>query len=84
MTARVRVSMAPKDEQHRAQPQPDPWQAVSMLIAGVLFYSVLGWLADRWLGTDFLVAIGILVGAGLGVYSVVKRFGTPPEPGPKK
>ncbi|WP_122818188.1 AtpZ/AtpI family protein [Nocardioides pantholopis] len=76
--------MAQNDERDRTQPQPDPWQAVSMMLAGVLFYGVLGWLADRWLGTDFLVAIGILVGAGLGVYSVVKRFGAPEEPGPKK
>ncbi|WP_121258054.1 AtpZ/AtpI family protein [Nocardioides ferulae] len=63
-----------------ADPEPpsvDPWQAVSYLLAGVLFYGGLGWLADRWLGTTFLVALGIVFGAGLGIYLVMKRFGAP-------
>jgi F0F1-type ATP synthase assembly protein I len=37
-------------------------------------YGFLGWLADRWLGTSFLVAVGILVGAGLGLYRTFARF----------
>ena len=37
-------------------------------------YGALGWLADRWLGTTFLVAIGILVGAGFGIYMTYARF----------
>ena len=37
-------------------------------------YGALGWLADRWLGTSFLVAIGILVGAGFGIYMTFARF----------
>lgn len=61
-----------------SSPSPDPWQAFSYLVSGVLAYGLLGWLADRWLGTSYLVAVGIVVGAGLGVYMVVKRFGAPP------
>ena len=37
-------------------------------------YGFLGWLIDRWLGTDFIVAIGIIVGAGLGIYLTFSRF----------
>jgi F0F1-type ATP synthase assembly protein I len=37
-------------------------------------YGVLGWLLDRWLGTSFLVAVGILVGAGLGLYLTISRL----------
>jgi F0F1-type ATP synthase assembly protein I len=37
-------------------------------------YGVLGWLLDRWLGTTFLVAVGILVGAGLGLYLTISRL----------
>ena len=37
-------------------------------------YGFLGWLADQWLGTSFLVAVGILVGAGLGIYMTFARF----------
>lgn len=56
-------------------PQGDPWQAFSYLVGGVLLYGALGWLADRWLGTSFLVMVGILLGAGLGVFMVFKTFG---------
>ena len=37
-------------------------------------YGLVGWLLDRWLGTAFLVAIGILVGAGFGIYMTYARF----------
>ncbi len=37
-------------------------------------YGVLGWLADQWLGTRFLVAVGILVGAGFGIYMTYARM----------
>lgn len=43
-------------------------------MSGVALYGVLGWLADRWLGTDFLVAVGIMLGAGLGIYQTFARF----------
>jgi F0F1-type ATP synthase assembly protein I len=37
-------------------------------------YGVLGWLLDRWLGTSFLVAVGIIVGAGMGLYLTIARL----------
>lgn len=55
-------------------PQGDPWHAFGYLVSGVVIYGFLGWLADRWLGTTFLVAVGILVGAGLGLYLTFVRF----------
>ena len=45
----------------------------------MFLYGFLGWLADRWLGTTFLVAIGILVGAGLGIYMTIARFDALPR-----
>lgn len=47
----------------------DPWRAFGHVVSGVAVYGVLGWLADRWLGTSFLVAVGIVLGAGLGIYA---------------
>jgi len=61
-------------------PGGDPWHAVGYLTAGVLMYGALGWLADRWLGTSFLVAVGILVGAGLGLFLTWNRFNRPADP----
>ena len=66
-------------------PQPssprggDPWHAFSYLVSGVLLYGGLGWLADRWLGTSFLVVVGILLGACLGIYMTIARFDALPR-----
>jgi F0F1-type ATP synthase assembly protein I len=46
----------------------------------VATYGVIGWLLDRWLGTTFLVAVGILVGAGLGLYMTISRLNAGNEP----
>jgi hypothetical protein len=43
----------------------------------VALYGFLGWLADRWLGTTFLVALGIVAGATLGLYMTFSRFNAP-------
>ena len=50
-------------------------RVLSYLISGVLVYGLLGWLGDHYLGTSFLVPIGILLGAGFGVYVIIRRFG---------
>jgi ATP synthase protein I len=63
------------------RPTSDPWHAFGYLVSGVAMYGVLGWLLDRWLGTSFLVAVGILAGAGLGLYQTIARLnaGAAPE-----
>ena len=49
-------------------------QVLSYLIAGIAVYGFLGWLGDHFLGTGFLLPVGIVVGAALGIYVVIKRF----------
>ncbi len=49
-------------------------QVLSYLIAGIATYGFLGWLGDRWLGTGFLLPLGIVAGAALGIYVVIRRF----------
>lgn len=69
--------MTPRDSNSAPDhdsPQGDPWHAFGYLVSGVGLYGFLGWLADRWLGTQFLVVIGILVGAGFGLYMTFARF----------
>lgn len=56
------------------RPKGDPWHAFGYIVSGVAFYGFLGWLLDRWLDTDFIVAIGIIFGAGLGIYLTFSRF----------
>jgi ATP synthase protein I len=55
-------------------------RVLSYLIAGVTFYGFLGWLGDHFLGTGFLLPIGIVVGAALGCYVIIRRFGAIGEP----
>jgi len=65
------------------RPKGDPWHAFSYIVSGVAVYGVLGWLADRWLGTTFLVAVGILVGAAFGIFMTFARFNTTTLPAPE-
>jgi ATP synthase protein I len=63
-------SAAPQDD----RPKGDPWHAFGYIVSGVAIYGFLGWLLDRWFGTSFLVAVGIIIGAGLGIYLTFNRF----------
>lgn len=58
-------------------PRGDTWHAVGYLASGVLVYGALGWALDTWLGTSWLVLMGILAGAGLGIYLTWARFNRP-------
>jgi ATP synthase protein I len=52
------------------------WAITSTLIAGMLVLGGLGFLVDRLVGTDSVfLAIGTVVGAGFGTYSVYLRYG---------
>ena len=50
-------------------------RVLSYLISGVAFYGCLGWLGDHFLGTNFLLPVGIVAGAALGCYVIIRRFG---------
>ena len=76
-------AMAQQDPARNVPPTGDPWHAFGYLVSGVAFYGLLGWLADLWLGTTFLVAVGIVVGAGLGIYMTWSRFRQEPSPDAK-
>ena len=54
------------------------WTVLAYLISGPLLYGGLGWLVDRWLGTDpVFVAVGICGGMLLALYLVWFRYGAP-------
>jgi len=52
----------------------DPWAAFGYLVAGVLFYGLVGLGLSKWLHADYWIPIGILVGAGFGMYLVFARY----------
>jgi hypothetical protein len=51
--------------------------ALSYVIGGIVVYGGIGWLLAHFLHLQFLIPIGIVVGAGLSTYLIVKRFGKP-------
>lgn len=50
-------------------------RVLSYLIAGVALYGVLGWLADHLLGTALWLPVGIVLGAAVAVFTIIRRFG---------
>jgi len=36
----------------------------------------LGWLGDRFWQTSFLLPIGMILGMGISIYVVIKRYGS--------
>jgi len=52
------------------------WTALGYLIAGIGFWGFVGWLVDLWLGTrGIAIGIGAVIGAGAGIYLVMRRLG---------
>ncbi len=49
----------------------DPWSAVGRITGGVIVYGLVGYGLDRWLGTSFIVGLGIVFGAALGIYTIL-------------
>lgn len=67
------------DEELRAfnaREQDSAWRAVAYLLTGPLIYGGLGALADHWLGTSWLVGVGIVGGMVLSLYLIWFRYGT--------
>lgn len=75
-TASVRNAM-PDQNTPAVEPTGDPWHAFGFIVSGVVLYGLLGWAADRWLGTSWLVVVGILFGAAMGIYMTWARFNKP-------
>jgi ATP synthase protein I len=52
------------------------WTILGYLITGPAVYGGLGWLLDEWLGTRFLLPVGIIAGMAMAIYVVILRYGT--------
>jgi hypothetical protein len=52
------------------------WRAFAYLLSGPLLYGGAGWLLDHWLGTAFLLPVGIVGGMALSIYLIWFRYGS--------
>lgn len=53
----------------------DAWTVIAYLLSGLILWGGAGLLLDRWLGTSFLVLVGMLVGGVGAIYLVYIRYG---------
>ena len=66
--------MAPPPPPSGSGPRTDPWHAFGHLVAGVAIYGLIGFALDQWLGTSWLVALGVVLGAVAGLYLTWRRL----------
>jgi hypothetical protein len=67
------------DEAQRAADRRDSemyTKVVGYMLAGPLFYGGIGWALDHWLGTAFLLPVGIVGGVALSLYLIWFRYGS--------
>ncbi|MDR1432680.1 MAG: AtpZ/AtpI family protein [Propionibacteriaceae bacterium] len=50
-------------------------RVVSVLISGIVFYGAIGWGLDHWLNSVLWTPVGLILGAALGVYWVIRKYG---------
>jgi ATP synthase protein I len=64
------------DAHHPTEPVGEAavWTVLAYLISGPAVYGGMGWALDRWLDTEFLTPIGLVVGMALAIWLVVVRY----------
>ncbi|MEO6955258.1 MAG: AtpZ/AtpI family protein [Antricoccus sp.] len=51
------------------------WAATETMLSGILAWGLIGWGLKAWTGWIGFLPICVLLGAGLGIYLVIKRAG---------
>lgn len=51
------------------------WAATETMLSGILAWGLIGWGLKAWTGWIGFMPICVLLGAGLGIYLVIKRAG---------
>jgi ATP synthase protein I len=69
----------PQNRPPQPQDQPqlrehDGWRVLSYLLGGMLIYGGLGWLIGHWTGISVLFPLGMILGLGLGIATIVFRY----------
>lgn len=67
--------MKPPPHDRQGHSDANATEITGVLAIGPALYAAVGYGLDRWLGTDFLVLIGLIVGAAASVYLVYVKWG---------
>ena len=54
------------------------WSITGTMLSGIIVWGGAGLLLDRWLGTNFVALIGVLLGLTVAIYLVVVKYGAMP------
>lgn len=50
------------------------YAVVGTLLSGIVVWGAIGWLLDRWFDTVMFAALGVVMGAVLGIYLVMVKY----------
>jgi len=50
------------------------------MLSGIIVWGGAGLALDHWLGTRFLVLVGLLLGLGVAIYIIVMKYAPPVPP----
>lgn len=67
-----REGMSDKEAETRSTALGQAFKISSELVAGVFVGGFIGWALDRWLGTQFLVVVFLLLGIAAGFLNVIR------------
>lgn len=63
---------------HPDEPVPESaaWNILAYLLAGLVGFGLPAWFVDRWLGTTWIVGVGIVFGTAVAMMTIWFRYGT--------
>ncbi len=50
------------------------------MLSGIIVWGGAGLALDRWLGTQFIALIGVLLGLGVAIYLIIVKYAPPVPP----
>ena len=59
----------------RRKGEADAWNALSLILSGMLVWGGIGWLISNWLDNRLPLALGLVVGTAAGTALVWLRYG---------
>lgn len=55
----------------------DGMAVLSYVLSGILLYGGLGWAGAHFLGQQWMLPVGLILGLLASVYVIIKRYGSP-------
>ena len=71
----MKLVVKPPPHDRHGHSDANAMEITGVLALGPALYAAVGYGLDRWLGTTFLVMIGLILGSALSVYLVYVKWG---------